>query len=61
MSDIESTNFGLNIKIRDVPGYPEFFCWLIRYEDDVANNINDFGELRKIFKWLYGRSAVKQE
>ena len=35
----------------------DFICWLCRHEDDIKHGINDFCELRELFKQLIGREA----
>lgn len=35
----------------------EFLEWLLNHENDIADSVNDFGELQDIFKTLHGREA----
>jgi hypothetical protein len=32
--------------------------WLSDREDDIANSIEDFGELKEVFKVVFGRDAA---
>lgn len=35
----------------------DFIIWLHRHEQDIHLSINDFGDLKDIFKALFGRDA----
>ncbi len=35
----------------------DFLIWLNGHEDDITNDINDFGELKEVFNELMQRKA----
>lgn len=35
--------------------------YLLRHEDDIANSINDFGDLRVVFEGCIGREPNKDK
>ena len=39
----------------------DFLNWLHGHEKDIQNDINDFGELRKVFRALFEREAGDKE
>ena len=35
----------------------DFLIWLASHEEDIASDVNDFGDLKDIFRQLMGRNA----
>ena len=48
-------NYYINRKIME-----GFLKWLLDHESDIADSINDFGELQDIFEVLHGRKVDKK-
>lgn len=36
-------------------GAAELVLWLSDHEDDIADGVNDFGDLARVFKFVFGR------